>query len=62
MNDDLRAENDRLREALPFYADRERWDEFAHDERASSFDRNFGSDFGDDKGAKARAALGEREA
>ncbi len=53
----LSASPDGLREALEFYADEERWIDFANDERASAFDRDFGSEFGSDRGERARAAL-----
>lgn len=45
-----------LSEALEFYADPDKWDEFGDDCMNAAFDRNFGSTFGRDMGARARAA------
>ena len=52
------AEIERLREALLFYAEPDRWDEFVRDEHAACFDRNVGSELGNDEGEIARTALG----
>lgn len=47
------------REALRYYADNDRWQEFMEEERASAFDRDVGSYCGHDLGEKARACLPE---
>lgn len=51
------AENERLRKALEFYADEDRWHDFESDQMSAAFDRNFGTEFSADMGAAARRAL-----
>ena len=53
----LTAEREKDREALRFYADPQRWIDYSDDERWAVFDRNTGSDLGDDEGGRARARL-----
>lgn len=53
----MQARIEELEAALRFYADAEKWDDFAADQQASVFDRNFGSELGSDRGALARATL-----
>lgn len=43
--------------ALEFYADKDRWEEYRDDIRASIYDRDTGSVFGRDTGETARMAL-----
>ncbi|MFN3473585.1 MAG: hypothetical protein ACK4ZW_06015 [Blastomonas sp.] len=51
-------EIERLREALLFYAEPDRWDDYESDMLAAAHDRDIGSELGDDKGDQARKALG----
>lgn len=50
----------KLEDALKWYADEKKYSEFYSDASASAFDRNFGSELGDDCGQRAREALKEQ--